>query len=528
MARDRPAREPLAAIGVSAAFAVAYLIWAPSTPDLAAATFRADLFASHGFLIWNNDWYSGHYLLSYSVLYPPLGALLGPRAVGAVAVVAAAALFAVLARRRFGAAALVPSLWFAGGVGSWLLTGRVVFLLGVPLGLAALLPRRSGRLWLAAALAVLTSLATPVAGLFVGLAGIALAIAGERARGAALAAGAAVPIIVLNLAFPTGGSETFGFTTFVAVPILAVAVVWLVPAEHLALRVGAVLYAVLAVVVFVTPTALGSNVTRLGALFAGPVMALVLWPRGRIVVIAVSIPLLYWQLIGPVSDAHTAAGDPATERAFFMPLDRALDRLAPPRASIRVEIAPTRNRWEAAYVAPQHSLGRGWLRQEESGDIDEFTGGSLSPALYRQWLEDHGVTYVAIPDAPLDYLGEDEADLVRRGLGYLDPVWSNDDWRLYRVRGATGIVQAGAGRAGVLGARVTSIGPQSFRVSADRPGDYLVRIHYTPYWTVKAGDACVERAGDWTRLVLREPGTVEVAASFSLAGLLRRDSECSA
>src|SRR5690349_11042743 len=206
----------LAAIG-----AAACLIWAPPSQDLAAASFRADLFADHGFLLWNNDWYSGHYLLSYSVIYPPLGALLGPRLVGALAAVAAATLFAILARRRFGATAFVPSLWFAVGVASWMLTGRIPFVLAIPFGLAALLPGPTGPLWVAALFAALTSLASPVAGLFVALAGVAIASAAERRRGAALVLGAGLPIAVLNIAFPVGGEEPFVFTSFIAVPLLA-------------------------------------------------------------------------------------------------------------------------------------------------------------------------------------------------------------------------------------------------------------------------------------------------------------------
>ena len=83
-------------------FAIAYLILRPPSADLAAQAFRSDLFASHGFLLWNNDWYGGHYLPGYSILFPPLGAALGPRLVGALAVVAAAGLFGVLARYRHG------------------------------------------------------------------------------------------------------------------------------------------------------------------------------------------------------------------------------------------------------------------------------------------------------------------------------------------------------------------------------------------------------------------------------------------
>jgi hypothetical protein len=44
---------------------------------------------------------------------------------------------------------------------------------------------------------------------------------------------------------------------------------------------------------------------------------------------------------------------------------------------------------------------------------------------------------------------------------------------------------------------------------------------------VTGGNACVERDGDWTRLDVKSPGMVEVDARFSLAGLFRRDSECS-
>jgi hypothetical protein len=492
---------------LAAAIAAAHLMWGPASQDLAAATFRADLFADHGFALWNDDWYSGHYLLSYSVLYPPLGALLGARLTGALAVVAAAALFAELAGRRFGDAAMVPALWFAAAVASWLFTGRITFLLAVPLGLAALLPRRGAALVLAALLACLSSLASPVAGLFVAVAGVALALTGERARGAWLAIGAAVPIAALNLAFPVGGEEPFVFSAFVAVPILALAVIWLVPREHRALRVGVVLYTLLALVVFVVPNALGGNVTRLGALLAGPVMALVLWPRGRLVVVAVSIPLLYWQLIAPVRDVRKAAGDPATERAFFEPLVEKLDRLDGGRASFRTEIPPTRNRWEAAYVAPEHPIARGWLRQLEADDFDLFTDGELTPAAYRDWLRRHGVSYVAVPHATLDYLAEDEVALIDRGLTYLAPVWSNDDWRLYRVRGGGGLAKAG----------VRLEGPGGFTIDRPRAGAEALPLNWNRYWSIADGVACL-REGDDGETVVEARGRAPVAVETRIGG----------
>jgi hypothetical protein len=489
---------------LAAIVAVACLIWGTNPPDLAAASFRADLFADHGFLLWNNQWYSGHYLLSYSVLYPPLGALLGPRLVGALAAVAAATLFAILARRRFGDAALEPSLWFALGVASWMLTGRIPFLLAIPFGLAALLPRAPGRLWVAASLAALTSLASPVAGLFLALAGVAIGSAAERRRGIALVLGAGLPIAILNLAFPVSGEEPFVFTSFIAIPLLAAAVIWLVPIRYRALRIGAVLYALVALVAYVIPTALGGNVTRLGSLFAGPVLALVLWPRGRLVVIAVSIPLLYWQLVGPVRDVAKSAGEPSTERGFYEPLLGELESLQADAPPFRVEVPPTVNRWEADYVAPQFPLARGWLRQLESDDFDLFQDDNLDASSYLAWLHDHGVTYVAVPNAPLDWLAKDEVDLIDSGLPYLHPVWSNDDWRLYRVDEGLPLL-------------ASAIGPDWFEVGVPGPGSYPTTNNYTSTWAVTEGDACVSRGPNGETVVRAQaPGTIRVQSKLGV------------
>src|SRR4051794_37114899 len=96
----------------AAVLAAIYLIASPASADLAAQTFRADLFADHGFLVWNNFWYSGHTLPGYTLISPPVGALLGPRLVGALAAVAAAGCFGALARHRYGERARLATWWF--------------------------------------------------------------------------------------------------------------------------------------------------------------------------------------------------------------------------------------------------------------------------------------------------------------------------------------------------------------------------------------------------------------------------------
>src|SRR3954469_7357207 len=93
-------------VAVVSAACLAYLLLDLHPVDLAASTYRAHLFADHGFTLWNGNWYGGHYTLSYSVLAPVLTWLLGsvPLAIGAA--IASTALFQVIVRRSFGPSAL--------------------------------------------------------------------------------------------------------------------------------------------------------------------------------------------------------------------------------------------------------------------------------------------------------------------------------------------------------------------------------------------------------------------------------------
>lgn len=514
---------------VSALLAAVYLAWAPPSTDLAAQTFRADLFADHGFLIWSEAWYGGFHVLGYSVVFPPLAALVGVRVAGALAAVAAAALFAVLARRRFGERALLGSLWFAVGAGAWLLTGRLAFLTGVAIGLGAVLAADARRYAIAALLAGLSALASPVAGAFTALAGVAVGVAGVRSAAAALALPPAAAIAVLGLAFPTGGEAQFDLSSFVAVPLFAAGALWLLPAEQRALRIGVVLYAAAALVVFAIPNPLGGNIVRLGALFAGPLAALCLRSR-PVLLAAVALPLLYWQLDAPIRDAAAGVGDPSTERAYYRPLLGELERRgagSPRSPGLRVHVPPTANRWEAVYVAERFPLARGWLRQLESDDFELFGDGNLTAGAYRAWLADHAVSYVAVPDADLDYLSRDEVALIDAGLPYLRLEWENEDWRLYRFRGAAALVAAIDGRSDDRERpRLRRLGPSGFALHGE-PGDYRVRIRWSPYWQLDGTDACAERDRGWTRIELRERGEVEVSVGLSVGGLLGRDRVCS-
>jgi hypothetical protein len=502
---------------IAAGLAAAYLLLRPPSADLAAHTFRAWLFDAVGFTVWNGQWFGGHHVPGFSILFPPLAALLGPRVVAALTCVVSAVLFERLARERFGERARLGAAWFGAATATNLFTGRLTFALGVAVGLGALLAHQRRRGVLAALLAAACPLASPVAGLFLVLAGVAHYV-GARRRGAlVLAAVALGSDLLLQVAFPENGIEPFVFSAFWPVPAFCAALLVLAPREERTFRAGAALYAVAALAAFALETPMGGNVTRLGTLFGGPVLALVLWRRRSAALAVLALPLLYWQWYPPVRDLGTAAGDPAIESAYYAPLNRYLGGHATP--GVRVEIPLTRNHWENVWVARRFPLARGWERQLDVKLDRLFYEPRLDPARYRAWLDGLAVAYVAVPDARLDYTGIPEARLVRAGLPYLRPVWRSRHWRVYGVEAPLAPASPPA--------RVVSMSPDAFAVRTSRAGAVLVRVRHTPYWQVTDGDACVKAGSDGlTRLVVRRPGYVRVAARFSLGRLLDPGDDC--
>jgi hypothetical protein len=496
---------------VAALGALAYLVIQPASADLAAQEYRAGLVRRAGLALWDNGWYAGHHTPAYSVLFPPLGAALGVGLAGALAAIAATALFARLAGRRWAAGpAQAAALWFAAATVATLLSGRLTFLLGAAVGLGALLALAAGRRVAAVALAVLTTLASPVAALFLALAVVAwgLAAPGRRATAAIVAAAALAPAAALALLFPEGGSEPFVASAFWPALAAIVLVGVLLPARERALRIGAGLYALATVAAFAFATPLGGNVSRLGALVAGPVVLGALAGRRRpALLVAIALPLAYWQLYPAVRDVARAAGDPAVAAAYYAPLLRDLAARAP--QDVRVEIPFTENHWEAARVAPHVALARGWERQLDRRYGALFYDGTLSAATYRRWLDEHAVAYVALPDAALDYAARDEARLVERGPAYLHQVWHDAHWRLFAVRDPAPLV-SGAARGPL------ELGVDGFTLRARRPGSAVVRVRDSRWWRVTAGRACVAPGPDgMTRLRVLAPGTVRVQARLS-------------
>jgi hypothetical protein len=313
-------------------------------------------------------------------------------------------------------------------------------------------------------------------------------------------------LAAVRLGFPQGGTFPFAATTFAGVVASSILGLWLLPKQERGLRIGAALYGLVGLVLFFIPQPMGANLGRLGTAVAGPIAATVLWPRRRLLLVGVAIPLLLWQWVPAVAEAATGHPDPSRLSSYYQPMLHYLE----PRVGVptRVEIPPTRDHWEARWVAAAVPLARGWERQVDNSENPLFyTRSGLTAATYLAWLQANGVGWVALPDVSLDYSAVKEARLVMNGLPYLHLSYTGAHWRVWRVDGDPTLVEG----PGYL----VSLGADRFSVVADQTGPLEVKVRYTPYWSVAGGGACVSAAPDgWTELQVFQPGFIEVNAQL--------------
>jgi hypothetical protein len=510
--------EPLL---VAVSLAALYLILEPSSADHAAQQFRAGLFELEGPATWNNLWFGGHHVPGYSVLFPPLGALIGTRLVGALAAVAAALLFASIAEQRWGPQARFGVLWFAAGTSISLFTGRLTFALGVAVALTVVVASQRGYKRTALCLAAVCPFASPGAALFLACGGLAYWVAERRREGLEIAAAAFGSALLLALAFPEGGSEPFDGTSFSPALLAAVAVFVALPRQEKFLRAGVAFYAVGLTASFLIANPMGGNATRMGSLLLGPLLVCALWGRHRERwVLALLVPLLvYWQWSPVVRDLESVRAQPSVQASYYAPI---LGFLAAETRGdpARVEVVPTASHWEAAIVPPANiPIARGWERQLDRKLNPLFYTPRLSADKYHRWLDRLAVRYVAVSDGPLDYAGRNEASLIQGGLSYLRPVFHSTDWTVYEVKHAIPLAQHPA--------RLVQLEPDGFSLYAPKPGNYLVRVRHSTYFSLSDGVGCVaESPGGFTEVSMARAGFADVTTTFSPLRIFEHGPRC--
>lgn len=503
--------------------------------DQAAQLYRVTMFRFHGLMLWDAGWYGGNFPLGYSVLFPPIASLLGIEVVAVASAAIATLAFDRVIRAHFGSRPL-GTWYFAVSTVLPVIIGQLPFLAGEAAGLVALVALQKGHRRTAIALGVIAALFSPLAAAFLAMVCLAWAARGRSRRGwtIAIAAVCLGVILALGALFPGDGPFPFPWQGLVVTELLCFTALTPFVRTTPVVRLGALIYAAATFFSFLVPNPLGGNAPRLAGSVGVPLLAcfltangsavarfspsglaerilgrrhIELSPRLRVLAVAIVVPFAVWQWAPSQKIVTSPSASPWTTKSFYQPLIAELHALSP--GPVRVEIPPTLDHWESAYVAPYISLARGWERQLDIADNPLFyTQGALTPASYEAWLDSEGVTYVALPDAPLDYAAVAEGKLLHsQRLRALVPVWSNPDWRVWRVDGSPGLVTGPAS--------LTSLGPDHLLLHVQAPGSITIRVRYTAFWSMAVGAGCVGPGPDgWTDVQASHAGTIELWTSL--------------
>jgi hypothetical protein len=526
-------REAVLAAG-SAASLAALLFWlGPPGNDLAAHVYQRTVFLHDGFQLWNNFWYGGRYsFVTYSVIYYPLAAVFGIKALAVISIATAAAAFAVVVGRQWGPLARWSSRTFAVVWAGLVISAAFPFALGFALALLSLWALQAGRRWWFGVLAVLTMAASPLAFLLLAifLVGVGLGMQ-ERGRRllapAVIVAGIGLFQFLLTRAFADGGR--YPFSLFELVSIMTFCVVgglltWRVDHAR-TIRWFFVAYAAASLVAFLVSSPLGENIARV-RFAALPIIVLILSLRAwRPFPVAVLVLVLagVWNLSPHAwSYSRSASEHAASEPEYWQPAVNYLTRHLTP--SYRVESVDTAGHWAAVYL-PRAGipLVRGWYRQDDFPQ-NEVLYKQLTGPTYLAWLRSLGVKYVVLTDAPTDYSSKREALLIRSGRSGLKTEFTGEHMTIYSVPKPRRMV------TGPGAAEIVELAQTHMTLELGSPGTYRIAIRYSVYWT--AGETgCVTKGDDgMIRLTSPTPGRVtlkfKVKARRALAAVVGNRPDC--
>jgi hypothetical protein len=524
--RLSPRRELLLGAALTAAFAALVLAVGPAPGDAPVHLYRT-LLVREGALVWDNFWYAGTYpLASYSLLYYLPAALVGNLPLVFFAAVASTVLFASIALRQWGRPALWPSRVFGVLAAAPMFTGLYAYSLGFTAMLATLKLLQVRRLGLAVVMAALTVGFSPLAFAFLCLVVGSCAVSrrGIARRhvwfGVGLAAAAGIEALALVL-FPAGtGSYPFHWIDFAAV--LVVSALGVLVARN-ARGAGPLvsfyaLWGLGSVVVYIVPSPLGDNWTRLSA-FVFPVMLLTASLAGfrprRLVILALASALAY-NLVPYALLVPSRLDNNTQQASFWRPAIRFLRAHEQP--GYRVEVVPTAEHWEAYWIPKAGlPLARGWYRQLDVADNPALYANHLDAPAYRRWLRSAAVRYVLLSTtAPLDWEGgPQEARVLRSASSGLRVVFRSANWTIFELPHATPLLTGPAHPV------VTSFGHTTIRGRVFAAGRYLLRAHYSPYLRLR-GSGCVAPGPDkMTVLNLTRPQAFALTVPGTPGGLVR-------
>jgi len=541
------------ALTVTACAVPLYVVWwavfATGGGDLAAQVAWAEFAKMYPGSAYNLFWYGGLHAANYSLMSPYLMAAIGVVATTMLSGVTATVLGAELVARTGVRKPLWPAM--AVGFSLWcqVISGRSTFVLGTAFAMAAVLAVVSGRsarhLGAAAVCATLATTGSPVAGLFVLVVGAAYFLSRDWGRAAALLVPPVAVVGVTTLLFPFEGEQPMPFARIWPPVVLCAIVVLTAPSAWRTLRLGAAVYAAGVVLCYLIPTPIGTNVERLSELAAPATLLAIMMYRterragagagaaepdeGAAPAVAPRLPLPWftarrrmvalglamavavsWLSGKTIADIVTNTSVPE----WAVKTDGVVNELKRLGAEqTRVEVVPARDHREAAILAPYINMARGWNRQadvergrlfyEGHGGTEEPEGG-FSASAYKAWLSQWAVGFVVLVNGEPDGPAKLEHALVSSGPSYLQPVWEDANWKIYRVKNATPLVDKPASVVSADGANLV--------VRMPKAGEVTVRIAYSPWLWAENG--CLTDEGEFTKLTVEQPGDIRISSAY--------------
>jgi hypothetical protein len=499
--------------------------------DSAAHAYKIFLIRDGQSIFWDNHWYGGGYgAITYGFLYYWLATVV-PADVIVVLSAGAVPVFYYLYQRDMWKLDDVWPAWLLAGVMSvYLAHGQDPFLFALALSLGGLALLARGRPVLAAVPIGVGIFANPMGLVVTGVLMLAdVAARSELRRRYLVFFTALVPFlivrVVLGLAFSEPGTylnETSQLLIYLSYSLAGVALAG-VNAVHprRPFVVLFLIYALICVLSFVTPgSPLGNNIGRFFMVFGLPLLFLLRhsrlrrpFPYGDLALIPILL-FTVMQFVTPTSHLLSKDERAQTHRDFFAP---ALAAAAATRdLDHRIHVVTLRRHWEAYYF-PKAGLPitRGWYRQADAIHNRLFYG-PYDARSYVRWLRRMGVEYVYLPDAALDPWSEREPRILSTSPSF-EVARQAGAWTVYKLRDPQPLVVGlDDGEA-----HVTGFDHLGVTVVVDRPGDYLTKVTWSPYWKLAAGTGQLSRSPDrFILLEAKQAGTYRLRFDLGLRDAL--------
>ncbi|MCU4183599.1 hypothetical protein K6U06_04455 [Acidiferrimicrobium sp. IK] len=517
--------------------------------DLPAQLYRVGLFRRQGFALWDSQWFGGHWLLDYSVLFPAVAASIGVGLVTVLAAVTATLAFDRLVVWELGNRARAASVVFALGVAVQSSIGQLTFLAGEAAGLWCLVALARRRWTLAAGGAALATLASPLAGAFVALAVAAVWVAnsglakrwppapreaagrwpwlrravlpagGGKVAGGYLAvlAAAAVPVGVTSLLFPGQGPMPYPFTDYLWECVVAAAVWTAVPRDQAALRAGAVLFVVAATLSEVIATPLGGNIGRLEDLVAFPLVVAGLWPRTA--PSTPPSPVASSESAPPAVSQHPRRTAPSS-RPAWLPVAGAL--MGRRRVVLAVLAVPLLlSQWAPAWAAMTSNPGRPWTHAAYYQPLSSYLSHRPGPPGRTEVVPtaDHWETAYVAPSVPLARGWERQLDVADNPIFYTPGALTASSYRAWLLDNGVrwvALSSAPLDAAGTAEAALVERGVPGLRPVWHRGGWSVYQVLGSA-GIVGAGGRLVHLDGSRLSVAVTAPGPVVVRVRWSPA-----------